>query len=201
MKYTRIPVNTFKRLQLNAGILSKDFDPETGEVKEEDLFGATNGGINFKAVPSTSNFADGIDNAPSNVKEFINLEYYDVSMDGNFVSVGLDTAKTLIAAADVDKETPYKIVPRSDLKDEDFQDLWWIGDYSDINEDGTEGGNAGFIAIHMLNSLNTGGFQLQSGNRDKGQFAFSFKGHYSLEDQSRVPFEVYVREGEVGGEE
>ena len=58
-----------------------------------------------------------------------------MTMGGNFVSVGIDTAKTLIAAADINKETPYKIVPRGDLKDEDFQDIWWIGDYSEINID------------------------------------------------------------------
>lgn len=199
-KYTRIPQNTFKRLQLNAGILAKDFNPETGEVKEEDLLGATSGGVNFQATPNFSDFADGIDNAPKNMKEFMQLDDYDVSMGGNFVSVGLDTAKTLIAAADIDNDVPYKIVPRGDLKDEDFQDMWWIGDYSEINEDGTEGGSAGFIAIHMFNSLNTGGFQIQSNDKNKGQFAFSFKGHYSIMDQAQVPFEVYVRAGEAGEE-
>ena len=59
------------------------------------------------------------------------------------------------------------------------------------------------MAIHMLNGLSTGGFQLQSSNRAKGQFAFEFTGHYSIEDQSKVPFEVYIKTGEaetgVGG--
>lgn len=197
MKYTRIPQNTFKRLQLNAGILAKDFDPETGEVNEEDLLGATSGGVNFQATPNTSDIADGIDNAPKNMREFMQIDDYDVSMSGNFVSIGIDTAKTLITAADIDKETPYKITPRADLKYEDFQDIWWIGDYSEVNEDGTEGGNAGFIAIKMLNTLNTGGFQIQSSDKNKGQFAFNFKGHYSIKDQAQVPFEVYIRAGEV----
>ena len=47
----------------------------------------------------------------------------------------------------------------------------------------------------MLNGLSTGGFQLQSGNKEKGQFEFEFTLHYSLAEQSRVPFEVYIKAG------
>jgi hypothetical protein len=47
----------------------------------------------------------------------------------------------------------------------------------------------------MLNTLSTGGFEVQSGKDVKGQFAFTFTGHYSLEDQTKVPFEVFVKEG------
>lgn len=66
-----------------------------------------------------------------------------------------------------------------------------MGDYSDK----TGATNGGFVAIHMLNGLSTGGFQLQSGNKEKGQFEFEFTGHYSLAEQSRVPFEVYIKAG------
>ena len=47
----------------------------------------------------------------------------------------------------------------------------------------------------MLNGLSTGGFSLQSANDGKGQFAFTFTGHYSIADQDKVPFEVYVKTG------
>lgn len=68
------------------------------------------------------------------------------------------------------------------------------GDYSEVNEDGTKG-KAGFIAIHLLNSLSTGGFQLQTGDKSKGQFAFEFTGHYSMEAPEKVPFELYIKQG------
>lgn len=191
MKFTRIPETAFQKLQLNAGILLSSFAPATGEVKESDILGATTGGINFKATPTFSDFGDDIDNAPVNVKELKRLDRWEVTMDGNFVTVDVALAKRLAGAADVDASDNTKIVPRNDLKDDDFVDLWWVGDYSDENGNN----NGGYVAIHMLNSLSTGGFSLQTANRGKGQFAFSFMGHYSIEDQSKVPFEVYVKAG------
>lgn len=191
MKFTRIPETAFQKLQLNAGILLSSFAPATGEVKESDILGATTGGINFKATPTFSDFGEDIDNAPVNVKELKRLDRWEVTMDGNFVTVDVALAKRLAGAADVDASDNTKIVPRNDLKDDDFVDLWWVGDYSDENGNN----NGGYVAIHMLNSLSTGGFSLQTANRGKGQFAFSFMGHYSIEDQSKVPFEVYVKAG------
>lgn len=191
MKFTRIPETTFQKLQLNAGILCSAFDPATGEVEEEALLGATSGGVSFDATPSYSDFGEDIDNAPVNVKELKRLDSWEVTMSGSFITVDANTAKRLIGAAEIDASDNTKIVPRADLKDADFADIWWVGDYSDQNGDS----NGGFVAIHMLNGLNTGGFSMQSNNRGKGEFAFEFMGHYSLEDQSKVPFEVYVKTG------
>lgn len=191
MKFTRIPETTFQKLQLNAGILLASFDPATGEVAESDLLGATSGGVSFNATPSFSDFGEDIDNAPVNVMELKRLDSWEVTMSGSFITVDVNAAKLLIGAADIDEADATKLVPRNDLKNEDFRDIWWVGDYSDQNGDS----NGGFVAIHMLNGLNTGGFSLQSNNRGKGEFEFEFTGHYSLEDQTRVPFEVYVKTG------
>ena len=54
MKYTKIPETTFQNLQLNAGVLLSDFDPETAEVANEAIIGATTGGVNFTATRSFS---------------------------------------------------------------------------------------------------------------------------------------------------
>ena len=112
-------------------------------------------------------------------------------MSGNFVTVDTALGKDLVGAADIDKSDATKIVPRNDVQADDFQDLWWIGDYSDKNGNT----NGGYVAIHMLNGLSTGGFQIQSTSRGKGQFAFEFTGHYSIEAQDTVPFEVYIKTG------
>lgn len=191
MKYTRIPENTFKTLQLNAGILCTEFDASTGTVEEESLLGATSGGVNFTATPTYSDFGEDIDNCPVNVKELKKLDSWEVKMSGTFVTVETALAKALIGAADIDGTDTTLVTPRNDVAIADFTDLWWIGDYSDQNGDV----NGGFVAVHMLNSLSTGGFQLQSGNREKGQFSFEFTGHYSIEDQDKVPFEVYIKAG------
>jgi len=196
LKYTRIPETAFQKLQLNAGILLSNFDPATGEVTEDALLGATSGGVSFTATPTFSDFGEDIDNCPVNVLELKRLDNWEVGMSGTFITVDMNSAKSLVSAADVDSTNPNKLVPRNDLAVADFKDIWWVGDYSDKNEDKAVGdGKAGFLAIHMLNGLSTGGFSLQSSNRGKGQFAFEFTGHYSIKDQSKVPFEVYISAG------
>lgn len=192
MKYTKIPTDTFKNLQLNAGVLLKSFDVETQTMAADSIVGATSGGVSFTAVPSFIDFGEDIDNCPKNMKEMKKLDSWEAKMSGTFASVSKSLAKTLVGAADLSGS---KIAPRNDLADADFSDLWWVGDYSEVNEDGTSTGKAGFIAIHLLNSLSTGGFSIQSSDKGKGQFEFEFTGHYSMEDQDKVPFEVYVQEG------
>lgn len=188
MKFTRIPETTFKKLQLNAGILLSEFDPSTMVVSEGALLGATSGGVSFTAIPTFSDYGEDIDNAPVNVLELKRLDNWEVKMSGNFITFDEAVAERLIGAADFSGN---KVTPRNDLKASDFADLWWVGDYSDQNNE-TDGG---FVAIHMLNALSTGGFSIQSNNRGKGQFAFEFTGHYSIADQSVVPFEVYIQAG------
>lgn len=201
MKYTQIPTDTFQHLQLNAGILVSEFTPSTGAIGDGALIGATTGGIQFQDSISFTDFGDDIDNCPKNMKELKILENHEVTMSGTFVTVSADTAKLLAGAADKTAGTsgaPDKITPRNDLKDADFDDIWWIGDYSAVNEDSGSGSSAttaGFIAIHLMNALNTGGFQIQSTDREKGQFSFEFMGHYSMAAQDTVPYEIYIKEG------
>lgn len=192
MKYTKIPTDTFKNLQLNAGVLLKSFDVDTQTMAADSIVGATSGGVSFTAVPSFIDFGEDIDNCPKNMKEMKKLDSWEAKMSGTFASVSKSLAKTLVGAADLSGS---KIAPRNDLADADFTDLWWVGDYSEVNEDGTSTGKAGFIAIHLLNSLSTGGFSIQSSDKGKGQFEFEFTGHYSMEDQDKVPFELYIQEG------
>ncbi len=186
MKYTKIPETAFKNIQMNAGILCTGFNPSTGVAQGQ--LGATTGGINFTATPTFSDYGEDIDNCPKNTKELKKLDSWEVTMGGTFVTVNTPTAKKLIAAADISGN---KVTPRNDVLSTDFEDLWWIGDYSDVNT----GESAGFCAVHMLNALSTGGFQIQSTDKGKGNFAFTFTGHYSMANQSQVPFEVYIKEG------
>lgn len=192
MKYTKIPTDTFKNLQLNAGVLLKSFDVDTQTMAADSIVGATSGGVSFTAVPSFIDFGEDIDNCPKNMKEMKKLDSWEAKMSGTFASVSKSLAKTLVGAADLSGS---KITPRNDLAAADFSDMWWVGDYSEVNEDGTSTGKAGFIAIHLLNSLSTGGFSIQSSDKGKGQFEFEFTGHYSMEDQDKVPFELYIQEG------
>lgn len=188
MKFTKIPESTFQKLQLNAGVILRAFDPETAAVKNTDIVGATSDGVTFSATPTYSDRGDGIANCPRNTMELKKLDEWDISMSGTYRTVDANSAKSLMAAADVSGN---KITPRNDIKVEDFEELWWVGDYSDENGET----NGGFVAIHMLNTLNTGGFSIKSNDNGMGEFAFSYTAHYSIDEQDKVPFEVYVQAG------
>ena len=187
-KFTKIPETAFQEIQLNAGVLLSSFNPASAEVADENIVGATTGGISFTATPSFKDFGEDIDNCPKNMKELKKLDTWDIKMSGTFITISPERVASLVAAADTKTE---KVTPRNDLKDTDFKDLWWVGDYSDKNGET----NGGFCAIHMMNALSTGGLSIKSSDKAKGQFAFEFTAHYSMATQTVVPFEVYVKAG------
>ena len=191
MKYTKIPENTFQNIQLNAGVLLSSFTPSSATVSDEAIIGATTGGINFTATPTYIDFGEDIDNCPKNMKELKKLDSWEVKCSGTFVTIDTAVAKSLIGAADIGTSDTTKVTPRNDLAQSDFDDIWIVGDYSDKNGDT----NGGFIAIHMMNALSTGGFQIKTEDKAKGQFAFEYTAHYSMSAQGTVPFEVYVKAG------
>ena len=188
MEFTKIPATALASMQLNAGILVDSFTPNSGVIGN--LLGATTGGINFTDTPAFLDFGDDVDNCPKNTKELKRIDSREVKISGTFVTVTPAIAAKLAGGADVSNTT--KITPRDELKSTDFTDLWWVGDYSDKN---TGTAAAGYVAIHLMNALNTSGFQIQTGDKSKGQFAFEFTAHYSTEAISTVPYEVYVKAG------
>lgn len=190
-KFTKIPTNTFQELQINAGIICTDFTPASGAIGESGQIGATTGGINFTATPSFTDFGDDVDNCPKNTKELKRLDDVEVKASGTFVTCNTTVAKMLMAAADIGTTDTTKVTPRRDLAQSDFDDIWLVGDYSDKNG----ATNGGFIAIKLLNALSTGGFQLQTADKAKGQMAFEFTAHYSISAQDTVPYEVYIKAG------
>lgn len=190
MKFTQIPATTFENLQMNAGILVDNFTPTTGVIGK--LLGATTGGINFSDTIEFSDLGEDIDNCPKNTKELKKVNSREVKMGGTFVTVSPSMGKMLSAVADIDENNANHIIPRADLEQSDFSDLWWVGDYSDVNT----GDNAGFLAIRLKNALNTNGFNIQSTDKGKGQFGFEFTGHYSIEAQDEVPYDMYIQAGE-----
>ena len=189
LQYTKLPNDAFTHLQLNAGILVRSFTPATGVIG--DILGATSGGINFNSNPSYTDFGEDVDNCPANMKELKRLESFDPTMSGTFLTCTPAVIKSLVAACDIDTQDTTKVVPRAELLSTDFEEVWWIGDYSDMNS----GTNAGFLAIHLKNALNQTGFQIQSGKNAKGQMAFEYHAHYSMAAQEEVPFEIYCKAG------
>ena len=195
MKFTQVAADAFQKIQLNAGVILTEFDPTSAALDKTKIVAATGGGVNFTATPTFIDFGEDIDNVPNNTKELKQIDQYECTISGTAKTMDTNFAKMIVAAADVNNT---KVTPRSVLKETDFSDIWWVGDYSDVNVDGT--GNAttkaGFMAIKLINALSTGGFSIQSNDKSKGDFSFTFTGHYSLDDIDTVPFEIYIKDGE-----
>lgn len=194
MKFTQIPTDTFATLQMNAGILVKGntgFNPATGTVTTANILGATSGGINVTCTPEYIDFGEDVDNCPKNMMELKKLNSWECKMSGTFVTVSTTLAQMMLGAADIDSTDTTKVTPRRDVLQSDFQDVWFVGDYSDKNGDT----NGGFVAVHLLNALSTGGFSMQTGDNEKGQFSVEFTGHVSIDAQNVVPMEFFIKTG------
>lgn len=185
MRFTKIPQNTFEELQINAGILVKDFDVETGTFDDEDMITATTGGITVNVKPSFEDFASDVDNASKNLMEFKRITETEVSISTTALNINEDLLMYMLGASDKDVTTG-AIKPRKDLKTTDFKTIWWIGDLS----------NNGYIAVKISNALSTEGFSIKTSDKGKGNIALTLTGHTSLNAQDVIPAEFYLGEGE-----
>jgi hypothetical protein len=183
-RFSKVSESTFSELQVDAGVLLKEFDPENPELLDENIICATTGGINPTCVPTYSDWAADIDNAKNNMKEFMRLDGWATSLGFTALNTTAEVIRRALGAADISAENG-KITPRNSLKEEDFSDVWWVGDRSD----------GGLVAIRLMNALSTSGLSLQTTKNGKGQIAVTLGGHYSINDQDTVPMEFYVQEG------
>lgn len=182
-RFTKIPQDTFEALQLNAGVLLKTFDPENAaEPNDEDIICATTGGINASCVPTYSDMGADVDNCPVNMMELKNLASWLCKMSFTSLGTSAESIKLALGAADVDGG---KIIPRRNLKQTDFADIWWVGDRAD----------GGLVAICLKNALSTGGFSLQTTKNGKGQVSVELTGHVSIDAQDEMPMEFYSEAG------
>ena len=190
MQYTKVAADAFEKLQMNAGILTDAFTPSTGVIGN--ILAATTGGLSFASNPEYTDYGEDVDNVPANTMQLKQVQSYDPVISGTALTVTAALAKMLSGAGAMASGDSTHFVPSHDLSEDDFNDIWMIGDYSDKNSGAA---TAGYIAIHLKNALNTAGFQLQTGKNAKGQFAFEFHGHYDIEDIDDVPYEIYVKAG------
>ena len=186
MNFTKIPQSTFEELQLNAGILLKDFDVASGTFAESDILTATTGGITVSVKPSYEDLGSDIDNCPKNTME---LKYKNDADEVTMSTTALCITENLLlfqlGAADKDANTG-AIKPRKDLHTTDFKTLWWVGDLS----------NGGYIAAKISNALSTDGFSIKTTDKGKGQISLGITGHVSIDAQDVIPAEFYLGAGD-----
>ena len=181
--FTVIPQATFEEMQLDAGVLLKNFDPtQPAAPSDADIICATTGGISASCVPTFSDLGEDVDNCPVNMKELKHLDSWECSIAFTALGTSPELIKMALGAADIAGTNTSKIVPRKDLEQTDFSDsIWWVGDRAD----------GGFVAIELKNALSTEGFSLQTTKNGKGQVAVTITGHVSINAQSVVPMVFY----------
>lgn len=180
-KFTVIPQSTFEDMQLNAGVLLKNFDPATASAPADaDIICATTGGINVVCQPNFSDLGEDVDNVPVNMKELKHLDSWTCTLGFTALGTSPELIRMALGAADVTVASG-KIVPRRDLEQTDFADLWWVGDKAD----------GGMVAVKLKNALSTAGFSLQTTKNGKGQISVTLTGHVSIDAQNDMPMEFY----------
>lgn len=184
-KFTVIPQNAFNGLQLDAGVLLKRFNPANPVAPADaDIICATTGGIKPTCKANFSDFGSDVDNVPNNMKEFKHLDSWDCSIATTSLGTTPELIRLALGCADIDDNNTSKIIPRADLKQTDFADIWWVGDRAD----------GGLVAIQLKNALSTDGFALTTTKNGKGQIALTLTGHVSIQAQKEVPMVFYSEE-------
>lgn len=183
-KFVKVSENTFKEIQLEAGLILNTFDPAgTVEVADEHIVCATTGGIEIACKPSFTDYGEDIDNVPNNMLEFKEVDGWDCSIAFTALNASTEVIKLALGAADVSGN---KITPRFDMTANDAKDIWWVGERAD----------GGFVACCLKNAMSTEGFTLKTTKKGKGQLSCTLTGHVSIAAQDVVPMEFYVQEGD-----
>ena len=189
-RFTIIPENTFNALQLDAGVLLKSFNPANPEINDANIVCATTGGIKPTCKPTYSDMGSDVDNCPNGMKELKKLDSWECTIATTSLGTSPELIKMALGAADIDGTDTSKIIPRRDLKQTDFSDIWWVGDRAD----------GGFVAIQLKNALSTDGFSLTTTKNGKGQIAITLMGHVSMNAQAEVPMVFYSADPEENNE-
>lgn len=185
-KFTQIPQNTFETLQIEAGVISREFNPDTAELDKENIICATTGGITVAATPTFSDYGSDVDNCPNNMMELKHLDSWEVSIQFTSLGTSPELLAMALGCADVNGN---KVTPRASLKQSDFKSIWWVGDKA----------NGGMVAAHLFNALSTSGLSLKTTKAGKGQISVTMTGHVSIDAQDVVPIEFYSADPPVEG--
>lgn len=178
-KFTKIPKNTFDALQLDAGVLLNKFTPDSPtEPKDEDIICATTGGITISASAEWADLGEDVDNCPVGMKELKKLSSWNCSIAFSSITLSPTIIRLGLGAADIEDK---KVTLRRDVAQEDFSDIWWVGD--------TAAG--GMVAVHLKNALSTEGLTITTSKNGKGTLEMTLQGHVSINAQDDMPMEFY----------
>lgn len=106
--YTKISSTAFEEMQLDAGVLLNTFNVASPNVQDSHIICATTGGINASCVPTFTDIAEDVDNAPNNMKEYKKLSSWECKMSTTALATSADFIKRAVGAGDTTNSTTYK---------------------------------------------------------------------------------------------
>ena len=178
MEYNRITQAQLNEMQFDVGILLRSFDVQNPYINDSDILCATTGGISLNIVAEYDDLSEDVYMMTPGTMEMLVLTGWQVDAEFTTVTESAGAFKFILGAVDENNG----IVPRYELKETDFGDIWWVGDRLD----------GGFVAIKFCNALSDEGVSLTATSRDKGTIGVHITAHGTLEgDKDAVPVEIY----------
>lgn len=199
MQYTQLPVEPFKSIAFDAGVIASDFNVKTGVLSREDILFATSGGSQFNPNLATSDLFEDMDNAKTGTKQGYMITGCDPHLTTTVLTVNKDNIDKIMANSIVTKVEDTTVdgldVNKVTLHDgmvdsASFNDLWIITNYGTMTSP-SGSTQSGFFVIHMMNCINVTGFQQQTTKDGKVTYSVDFKAFYDTENIEKVPYEVY----------
>lgn len=182
---------TKEYLQLNAGVIMKNYDPDNDTYASAraagKIIGATSGGSEFKAAVKGHDVA--VDGIPGKAKGLFIIEEWEVSLATTFIETTAETIKLSLGAVNsesVSSPTGYtKITGKNQFDDSDYLDnIAFLGSLS---------GSEDPVIVIVKNALSTDGLDLKVEDKKEGTVPATFYGYYEDDgtgDFDEPPFEI-----------
>lgn len=180
MTYTKITKSQFDEMQFNAGVLVRSFDINQPAIQDEDIVCATTGGFSLAVEPSYVDLGDGVYMMQPGTAEMMMLTGWSVEASFTCISMSASTIRMVLGSAQNSADNG--IVPRMELQDADYNNLYWIGDRVD----------GGMVVVELINALSDEGISIQTKPKGMGEVSVHLTCHASIEeDMEAVPVEIY----------
>lgn len=177
--------DTKKHLLLGAGAIFKNFivGTDTYENAKAKIVGATQGGNEFKAVPSVRSIR--VDGILGKAKDLDVIDSWDISLTVNFIEASVPILRAALGASQIDtSDSAYdEITADTEFKVEDY--------FDNITFIGTIAGAKKPVIIQLFNAINMGGLSFKCQDNAEGTIQVVFEGRCTIENQDDAPFALF----------
>ena len=184
MTYTKITKSQFDEMQFNAGVIVRSFSIQNPAIQDEDIVCATTGGFSLAVEPSYVDLGDGVYMMQPGTAEMMMLTGW--SVEASFTCISMSASSIRMVLGPAEDSADNGIVPKMELQDADYNNLYWIGDRID----------GGMVVVKLINALSDEGISIKTAPKSMGEVEVHLTCHASIEeDMEAVPVEIYSVEG------